>query len=79
MESKDLNRLKVVLAEKKRNQQCTAQLGRELKFSQIAQITQKQICEISEIREKQKYEISEKQKYEISEKECCYSPLILPN
>lgn len=32
----------------------------EWKFSQIAQITQKQICEISEIREKQKYEISEK-------------------
>ena len=32
----------------------------EWKFSQIAQITQKQICEISEIREKQKYEIREK-------------------
>ena len=37
-------------------------------LSQIAQITQKQICEISEIREKPKYEIREK--------ECCYSPLI---
>ena len=32
----------------------------EWKFSQIAQITQKQICEISEIHEKQKYEISDK-------------------
>ena len=36
MESKDLNRLKVVLAEKKRNQQCTAQFGEPNGGSQMS-------------------------------------------